>query len=182
MNKNRDNDLELVERCRNGDRAAIELLVHRYQRPVYNAAYRLLGNTDDARDITQTVFMKVFEQLNDYDPRYRFFSWIYRIAVNESLNMLRKTSREQPISGMETIAADTNPERETDQSVLIDRVQASLMQMDSGDRVVLVLRHFLDCSYRDISGVLGIPEKTVKSRLYSARQRLRALVEKWHEG
>lgn len=182
MNKNRDNDLELVERCRNGDRAAIELLVHRYQRPVYNAAYRLLGNTDDARDITQTVFMKVFEQLNDYDSRYRFFSWIYRIAVNESLNMLRKTSREQPISGVETIAADTNPERETDQSVLSDRVQASLMQMDAGDRAVLVLRHFLDCSYRDISGVLGIPEKTVKSRLYSARQRLRGLVQKWHEG
>lgn len=181
MNKDRDKDLELVERCINGDRAAIELLVHRYQRPVYNAAYRLLGNIDDARDITQTVFMKVFEQLDDYDSRYRFFSWIYRIAVNESLNMLRKTGREQPMSGMEQVADDDNPETVTDQRAIAVRVQSTLMRMHSEDRVVLVLRHFLDCSYRDISGVLDIPEKTVKSRLYSARQRMRELVMAWYE-
>ena len=85
---NEPDDIALMERCRNGDRQAFETLVVRYQKPVYNAAYRMLHNTEDARDVTQTVFLKVFENLDKYDPSHRFFSWIYRIALNESINWL----------------------------------------------------------------------------------------------
>lgn len=170
---NKDRDLELVERCRNGDTAAFEVLVFRYQRPVYNAAYRMLGDSEAARDISQIVFLKVFERLDKYDSRYKFFSWIYRIAVNEALNTLRRSGREEPLSGREQAPASIDPARLADKSETSRRLQNTLKQLNVEDRVVLTLRHFLDCSYRDIGDILEIPEKTVKSRLYSARQRLR---------
>lgn len=171
MSKDRDN--EIVKRCRSGDRAAFEQLVLKYQRPVFNAAFRILGNREDARDIVQTVFLKVYEGLDQYDSHYRFFSWLYRITVNESLNALRRPSREQPLSGREQAPVRANPARLADEAEIGVRIQDALQQLKSEDRVVLTLRHFLECSYRDIGEVLDIPEKTVKSRLYSARQRLR---------
>jgi RNA polymerase sigma-70 factor (ECF subfamily) len=88
-------DQTLVERYRHGDREAFAAIVVRYQRPVYNAAWWVLRNAEDARDVAQVVFMKVAERLDEYDPRYRFFSWIYRIAVNEALNVLRRNDREE---------------------------------------------------------------------------------------
>ena len=83
-----ENDRELIDNCMNGDRQAIEGLLFKYEKPVYNAAYRMLNSSEDARDVTQTVFLKVIENLDSYDPRYKFFSWIYRIALNESINCL----------------------------------------------------------------------------------------------
>ena len=77
-----EGDEFLVERCRHGDREAFAALVVRYQRPVYNAAWWVLRNAEDASDVAQSVFLKVAERLGDYDPQHRFFSWIYRIAVN----------------------------------------------------------------------------------------------------
>ena len=79
---NEDGDRLLVQRCREGDRRAFEALVGQYEKPVFNAALRMLRNPEDARDVTQTVFLKAFEHLADYDPKYRFYSWIYRIALN----------------------------------------------------------------------------------------------------
>ena len=87
-----DADKLLVERYRNGDREAFTELVIRYQRPIYNAAFWVLRRAEDASDVTQIVFLRVAERLDDYDARYKFFSWIYRIAVNESLNMLRRSN------------------------------------------------------------------------------------------
>ena len=98
----------MVERYRNGDRAAFTELVVRYQRPIYNAAFWMLRKAEDANDITQIVFLKVAERLDDYDPRYKFFSWIYRIAVNESLNLLRRNGREEALDDeIELPALDT---------------------------------------------------------------------------
>ena len=76
------NDTDLVNRSLEGDRKAFEALLIRYEKPVYNAAYRMLNDAEDARDVAQTVFLKAYEKLGDFDPRYRFFSWIYRIALN----------------------------------------------------------------------------------------------------
>ena len=87
---NAEEDRALVQRYMQGDREAFTLLVVRYQRPVYNAAFWVLRKGEDASDISQTVFLKAAQQINDYDPRYKFFSWLYRIAINESLNLLRK--------------------------------------------------------------------------------------------
>ena len=173
-----DPDETLVERCREGDGSAFAALVHRYHRPIYNAAYRVLGNADDASDITQVVFLRVTERLDEFDSRYKFFSWIYRIALNESLNLARKHGREEPLDdGAEIAGARRNePEWNADQSELAERVQRALLGMNADDRAVLTLRHFSDCSYREMSAILGIAEKTVKSRLFSARRRLRELL------
>src|SRR5207248_11429094 len=76
-----DSDETLVRRCRSGDAGAFRALISRYQKPLYNAAYRVVGNPDDARDVTQVAFMEVAERLDEFDPNHRFFSWIYRIAL-----------------------------------------------------------------------------------------------------
>jgi DNA-directed RNA polymerase specialized sigma24 family protein len=77
-----DSDLTLLQRYRAGDSAAFRQLVVRYERPIYNAAFWVLRSAEDARDVAQIVFMRVAERADEYDPRYKFFSWIYRIAVN----------------------------------------------------------------------------------------------------
>ena len=172
----------LVEGCRNGDRAAFAALVVRYQQPIYNAAYRVLGNAEDAADIAQAVFLKVAEKLEEYDPRFKFFSWLYRIAINESLNLLRRNGREEPLDEeMDIPGADSaNPEWQLGEAQLSRRVQAALMQLKEDDRVVVTLRHFSECSYREIGEILALDEKTVKSRLFEARSRLRGLLEDLH--
>ncbi|MGH8034986.1 MAG: RNA polymerase sigma factor [Lysobacterales bacterium] len=167
MDNSRDH--ALILRCRQGDRQALGELVREYERPIYNAAYRILGNPDDAADVTQVVFMKAFERLDQYNPEYKFFSWIYRIAVNESINQRNRSTKLQPLEDEQFTAAG-NPEDSVDADTLSEILQAGLMELQEDYRVVVVLRHFSDMSYKDISGVLRIPEKTVKSRLYSARQ------------
>jgi RNA polymerase sigma-70 factor (ECF subfamily) len=162
-------DHALISRCKSGDRQALGELIKDYERPIFNAAYRILGNPDDAADVSQVVFMKVFERLDQYNPKYKFFSWIYRIAVNESINQRNRTKNLQPLVE-EQVAENTNPEDAIDANSLSDILQAGLMELQEDYRVVVVLRHFSEMSYKDISGVLHIPEKTVKSRLYSARQ------------
>ena len=92
-----DTDHALLARYRNGDRDAFAELVVRYQRPIYNAAFWVLRSVDDANDIAQEVFLKVAERLDEYDPQYKFFSWIYRIAINESIDLLRRNRREEPL-------------------------------------------------------------------------------------
>ena len=173
-----DPDETLVERCREGDGKAFAVLVGRYHRPIYNAAYRVLGNADDASDITQVVFMRVTERLDEFDSRYKFFSWIYRIALNESLNLARKHGREEPLDEEADVAgaASAEPEWIADRTELAERVQRAVMGMNVDDRAVITLRHFSDCSYREMSAILGIAEKTVKSRLFAARRRLRELL------
>ncbi len=171
MDNSRDH--ALITRCRRGDRQALGELIKEYERPIYNAAYRILGNIDDAADVTQTVFMKAFERLDQYNPEYKFFSWIYRIAVNESINLHNRNKNLQSLED-EDIAGVSNPEEDVDANKLSRIIQAGLMELQDDYRVVVVLRHFSDMSYRDISVVLHIPEKTVKSRLYSARQLMKA--------
>jgi RNA polymerase sigma-70 factor (ECF subfamily) len=144
-------------------------LVSQYERPVYNAAYRILGNADDAADITQTVFLKVFEHIGDYDPKFRFFSWIYRISINESLNQVKKRRNQEPLAESQA-SPWRSPEEHLESKRLCNRVQGALMELNGEYRTVVVLKHMSGCSYQQISEILQIPEKTVKSRLYSARQ------------
>ena len=174
-----DPDEELVERALDGDRKAFSALVERYQRPIYNAAYRVLGREEDAKDVVQTVFMKVAEHLGEYDERRKFFSWVYRIAVNESLNYLRTLDREEPLADedAEPGAESTNPEWRANEAEISARIQRALMGLKASDRVVLTLRHFSDCSYQEIATILDVEVKTVKSRLHEARARLRERLE-----
>ncbi len=168
MNSN-SRDHALIERCQSGERQALEEFVGLYERPVYNAAYRILGDPDDAADATQVVFMKAFEHLGQYNPKYKLFSWIYRIAVNESINQLKRGKKQQPLDDTE-VAVNNSPEASLAAGDLSREIQIGLMCLKEDYRTVIVLRHFSECSYAQISEILQIPEKTVKSRLYSARQ------------
>jgi len=173
-----DSDEQLVERCLGRDPEAFTALVLRYQKPVYNAAFRVLGRTEDASDVTQIVFLKVFERLEDFDREYRFFSWIYRIAMNESLNLLRRNGRDEPLGEDDEYEGPENagPEWRASEAEASERIQGTLMRMKAADRAVITLRHFADCSYEEIAGILDIDEKTVKSRLFEARNRMRHLL------
>ena len=178
-----DNDVDqaLVERYRNGDREAFTDLVIRYQRPIYNAAFWILRSADDAKDIAQDVFLKVAERLDEYDSHHRFFSWIYRIAVNESLNLLRRHRHEDALEDDVDIAGDegAGPERQASAAQLARQLRSAMMTMATSDRLVLTLRHFSECSYEEMAQILEIDEKTVKSRLFEARRRLRGLLKDW---
>lgn len=165
-------DQALIKRCQGGDRRALEELLEHYQRPVYNAAYRMLGNPEDASDVTQAVFLKVFEHLDSYKPEYRIFSWIYRIAINESINQINRGKRDEALDEGQPSTAP-GPAEETESDDASRRVQDALMSLQEDYRMVIVLRHFSELSYREISEVLHIPEITVKSRLYTARQILK---------
>src|SRR2546423_9383821 len=173
-----DGDLVLVERCRTGDWSAFTELVIRYQRPIYNAAFWILRKPEDANDIAQAVFLRIAERLDEYDPRFKFFSWIYRIAVNESLNLLRRNAREDALDDDGDLAAPESgdPERQAGAAEVTRRIRSALTKLTPNDRVVLTLRHFSECSYEEIGQILDLNQKTVKSRLFEARQRLRALL------
>jgi RNA polymerase sigma-70 factor (ECF subfamily) len=166
-------DEVLVDRCRRGDSSALRLLISRYERPLYNVAYRVLGNADDAREVVQVVFMELAERINDYDPAHKFFSWVYRIALNSALNLLRSSRRSEKVSEAEPPRAPADPESQLAESEVARRVQAALMQLSEDHRVAVTLRHFSGYSYREIGAIVGIDEKTVKSRLFEGRLRLR---------
>jgi RNA polymerase sigma-70 factor (ECF subfamily) len=174
---NNVDDRELIENCMNGDRQAIEGLLFKYEKPVYNAAYRMLNSSEDARDVTQTVFLKVIENLDNYDPRYKFFSWIYRIALNESINCLKKQSRLDTLD-REPAATTSGPQEQTGSEQMSQGMQAALMTIKAEYRTVIVLKHFVDCSYEEIGQILNMPEKKVKSRLYTGRQLLKDALTK----
>ena len=164
-----NDDAVWVARCLKGDSASFETLVLRYQRVLYTVALRLTGNPEDARDVTQNTFIRAYQRLETYDPERRFFSWIYRIAVNESLNYLRVRRPHDPLEDtIEAVAGEDPVERRQ----IGERVQSALMELTREYREVVVLRYFGELSYEEIGETVGIPEKTVKSRLFSARQRL----------
>ena len=164
-------DAELVRLALNGDGRAFEMLVTTYERVVYSVTYRMVGNTEDARDLTQSVFLKAYRNLASFDPGRRFFSWIYRIAVNESLNFIRQRRPQQELD--ESLATHVaGPDHAAHAAGVREAIQAALQDLSEDYRQVILLRHFLHRSHQEMSELLGVPEKTVKSRLYSARQML----------
>ena len=173
-----DDDRALLTRFRGGDREAFTALVVRYQRPIYNAALAILRRAEDASDVTQTVFLRIVERGDGYDPQYKLFSWLYRIAVNESVDLLRRGRREEPLDDEIDIPDPDGrgPEAVLSEVQMSERIRRSVMSMSVNDRVVLTLRHFSDCSYEQIAEILDLDEKTVKSRLFDARRRLRGLL------
>lgn len=166
-----EQDRTLVRRYLNGDRDAACGLIDRYERRLFNIALRMLGNVQDAEDVTQTVFGNVFDSLQSYDPKYRFFSWIYRMTVNESLNQLKRRKPMVTLQDDAPIAVGGAGADDTLEAT--DRVGRALMELKPEDRAVVVLRHFHSLSYGEMADVLKIPEPTVKSRLFTARERLR---------
>jgi RNA polymerase sigma-70 factor (ECF subfamily) len=168
-------DKELVSECLAGSQEAFGALVDRYQKVVFNVAYRMTNDYDAADDITQSVFIKGFEKMSSFNAKFKFFSWLYRIAVNESLNYINRNKRTEELSP-DLRASQKTPEQAYSDAEVSEKVEDALMQLDPKYRIVVVLKHFRDCSYREIGDILQIPEKTVKSRLFTARQLLKSIL------
>jgi RNA polymerase sigma-70 factor, ECF subfamily len=164
----------LVNKCLNGETDAFDELVNHHQFAMYNTVFRIVGDGDDARDVTQAAFVKAWENLHTYKPEYRFFSWLYRIMVNEALNTVRskRVHYELKLVDEQAEPADSDllvAEQNADLARAIDRLSPEY-------KTVIVMRHFEDLSYKEMADVLDIDEKTVKSRLYSARMKLREVL------
>ena len=173
-------DAEIVRRFRGGEGRAFDELVKRYSSPVYNATFRIVGNEEDAKDATQSTFFRAWEKLPSFDESRPFFSWLYKIALNEALQLVRKRkrSRETASDSADVAAEAISPYgscfgAETDMAL-----NRALPELKPDLRVTIILRHFLDCSYEEMASILEIPSKTVKSRLYEARRTLQALLAK----
>jgi RNA polymerase sigma-70 factor (ECF subfamily) len=172
-------DLVLVRQTLTGQPEAFGTLITRYQKVMYTVALRMLGNPEDARDATQDAFVKAFQHLETFDTKHRFYSWMYRILVNECLNAARARRPEESLDA-DAQGAGT-PFDTALESERREHIQLALLHLTPEYRSVVVLRHFAGQSYGEIAETLSIPEKTVKSRLYSARQRLGELLLGWKE-
>ena len=172
---NENDDQYLVQECLNGKGKSFEIIVNRYYKTVFRLADKFVHDFDDAEEITQSVFVKAYENLRNYNSKYKFFSWLYRITVNESINYKRKRNK--------TIVIDANmasmePDAESsyEKNELSSKIKDALMELDMIYRAPLVLKHFMGYSYKELSYLLDVPEKTVKSRLYTGRQLLKDIL------
>ena len=179
-------DSDLVRRCLRGDEEAYRLLVQRHERPVYHIIWRMVANSEDARDLTQETFVKAFRALDQFDQNRTFSYWINKIATNLSIDFLRKRR-------LRTVSIDADPEDDDrrpptlrDGAPLPDR---QLEQRQTGEmlgrlverlaphyRVVVHLRHTQQRSYEEIAEMLNLPLGTVKARLHRAHNQLRAWI------
>lgn len=174
-----EDDAVLVRQSLAGETDAFGRLVTRYQHVMYTVALRMVGNAEDAQDVTQDAFVKAYRQLATFDPSYKFFSWLYRIVINESFNAIRARRPQEPLDV--AVAGNGSP---FDAAVASSRhadIAAALQHLTPEYRAVVVLRYFGGQGYSDIATTLSIPEKTVKSRLFTARQRLGELLLAWKE-
>jgi RNA polymerase sigma-70 factor (ECF subfamily) len=168
-------DSKLALRAARGDDRAFEKIVEKYERTVFNVALRIVKDEDDAADVAQLVFVKAHRKLSTYNPQYKFFSWLYRITVNECINTLRKRKREVLVdcdfkagggTAWDALAQDERGES----------LAHALMGLKLDYRIVIVLKYFLELSCSEISDIVRVPEKTVKSRLFTARHQLRDIL------
>lgn len=178
-------DAELVRQVKGGRSEAYGELVRKYQDRVFNTCWRICGNLEDARDLTQEAFLKAFESLADFRERSGFYTWIFRVAVNLALSDRRKAARRRMVSlDADSGAAGTqaevlakqvgrtaydDPTRSATESELHGCVARALQALDDDHRAVIVLRDLEGLDYREIADILEIPLGTVKSRLHRAR-------------
>jgi RNA polymerase sigma-70 factor (ECF subfamily) len=169
-------DTELVRRTLAGDREAFGALVERYQKPLFNLAYGILEDADDAEEVAQEAFVKAYESLASFDLQRKFFSWLYRIALNEALTATNRKRRFSRIEG--DVADDGGMSPSDEQTERESLLRSAVNELKEDHRVVVILKHLQGLSYVEISQILNTPEKTVKSRLFSARLALRRVLEK----
>jgi RNA polymerase sigma-70 factor (ECF subfamily) len=172
-------DSVLIELILKGREDGFEELVKRYQRPVTGYVFRILGDYDSALDVTQEVFIKVYNSLSRYRSEYKFSTWLYRIAHNAAIDHIRKNSA--PTQSIQTENDEgayqlqfesplPTPEEERERSEWRTEIDTVVKCLPQGYRELIVLRHSGDLSYDEIAEVTGLPLGTVKNRLFRARE------------
>jgi RNA polymerase sigma-70 factor (ECF subfamily) len=175
-------DGELVLSALAGRESSFEELVRRYQRPIAAYVYRMVGDYDSALDLTQEVFIKVYNSLFRYRSEFKFSTWIYRIAHNAAIDHLRRHAvREQSlVIGIDgerrEISIESRrltPEQESENKEQRSEIESVVQMLPAAYRELIVLRHSQDLSYDEIAEVTGLPLGTVKNRLFRAREAMR---------
>ncbi len=180
-----------IESARKGDAESFERIVLAYQQKVFNLAYRLLGEREEAEDLTQDVFVNIYKHLSQFRGESLFSTWIYQVTMNHCRNRLKYLKRrfhharesiDDPLQTEEgEIGRELQDEGEMPEDVLYRRQVQELVQVALGElreeyREMVVLRDIQDLSYQEISDVLGLPEGTIKSRLHRARWELKSVL------
>lgn len=175
---------EVLEKARDGDPGAFDSLVGTYYRLVFNFAWRMTFNRDDAAEIVQEVFLRLFRNFQKFNPEGRFGPWFMRLAVNVCINERRSRMRKAipSLSGEEDACGpDTNlPQagESLDRTESREIVLRAVEDLKPSYRAIVMLRYLKDLSYDEIAAILGLPEGTVKNRLFRAREVLRAKLER----
>jgi RNA polymerase sigma-70 factor (ECF subfamily) len=174
-------DAELVQRTLRGETAAYNVLVQRYQRPVYSLIYRMIGNADDAGDLVQETFLRAYGALASFRQDASFLTWLYKIASNLSIDQMRARKSKGALSldveldeGRE-LAADRScsPEERVVRGAVSEIVQKAVMNLPERYRTVVVMRHLHGMSIEEIAETTKLPSGTVKTHLFRAREMLR---------
>ena len=181
-------DQRLIADCLKGRTAAFGELVRRYQDRLYNTVYRLVGSAEDAQDVVQEAFLHAYQSLDRFKGDSRFFTWLYRIAVNSAISLKRKQrvvvsirlGREgqggpaEPLDNSEF----SQPGRPLERAEEERRIQLALSRMSPEHRAVLILKDMEEQKYEDMAEILQVPIGTIRSRLHRARLELRTLLER----
>ena len=176
---NIEDDEQIIENCISGDTDSFRYLVDKYQPRIINACYKYTKNLDDAEDVAQEVFLKAYSNLDKFKFDSKFYSWIYRIAINTSLNYINSKEKRQE---KETISeescqindnsASSNPKDYYEFTELVDKVQPLINKLPNDLKILIELYEINDNTYEEISKKLSMPIGTVRSRLHRARNML----------
>jgi RNA polymerase sigma-70 factor (ECF subfamily) len=183
-----EQDLDLVRRCLGGENLAWEELLRLHTRRVYNLCYRFTGRPSEAEDLTQEVFIKIFQTLRTYDPRQGSFStWLHRVARNHLVDHYRRTRKDRLTSPLEDelprleevqTAVHDDPAGRVESRERQELVQRALEKLSPDMREAVILRDFQELDYEEISQILGIPLGTVKSRINRGRLELARVIQR----
>jgi RNA polymerase sigma factor (sigma-70 family) len=178
----------LVDRARHGDLKAYDELVRRYQERIYATVYHMTSNHEDANDLAQESFVKAFQALKSFKGGSSFYTWLYRIAVNKTINFLKQRKNRQHMSlndldfnaehnpDLVALISDKTPRRDAGLSELQEKLNAALLKLSESHRLAVVLHDVQGLSHEEIAKIMHCNIGTVRSRLFYARQQLQALL------
>ncbi len=187
---NPDDDRDMVGRCQKGDSLAFEELVRKYQQTVFNLAYHYLGSRNEIEDVAQKIFTKIYFSLPKFDSRRPFFPWLYRIAINQCYDELRRIRRQkthtfselslEETSSIEKLISQNEVPQPSDESrqEMQALMQKMLNQLPNQQRLAIVLRDFEVIPYSQIAETLKCTEQAARLKVFRARARLKILIEK----
>lgn len=183
----------LLKLAKEGDTSAFEKLISQHQKSVYNMAFRMLGNREDAYDAAQEVFIRVYKALPGFREQSMLSTWVYRITKNVCLDMIRKNKKQNTVSiDRETDYGDgplrmqledpgLTPDETAERNELVKKVREGIAKLPEKHRMIIIMRDMQNLSYDEIAKILRCPEGTVKSRINRARNALRDIIENGKE-
>jgi len=180
LEDSRADSAQALERAMAGDRAAFDELMHSYERQVLMTAWRLLGSKEDAQDAAQEVFLRLYRHLHRVDPKRPLLPWLYRMTVNVCHDLHRKWRWDLAlrVQEVERASADADPAGEIARAEQKQMVAAALQTLTEKERAAVVLRDIQGLSTREVAGILGSRETTVRSQICSARMKIKKWVER----